>query len=266
MLRSLLKGIERLCYLFLGGWTRLDSHRPSNVLVQAVALALVWSAPAGADTITFTGNTAGSTDNLGNFSATLSYNASSSTSAALDVTLTNTSPASNGGFLTAFVLNNPSGAISGVTAGSTFGANFSVLGLTNNGINAMPFGDFDFGASTGGAFQGGGNPSVGIGVGSTEVFDFHLTGTNLNLLSASDFASALSSGASAGHGDQYFAARFRGFHNSGSDKVPADPPSPPAPMPEPTTFVLWAGLGLGLAGGIAVRKYLRVKHRTGCIA
>jgi hypothetical protein len=271
---------------------RLLLRPRARLLAVIAAFGLLWAVPAGADTITFLGDTANSTSNLGNFSATLTYTASSSTSATLDLTLTNTSPAANGGFLTAFVLNNPNNSITSVTQGATFGANFSVLGLTNNGVKGAPYGQFDFGASTGGSFEGGGNPSKGIGVGGSETFDFILTGVGLKTLNASSFANELSVGPGNGMGDQFFVARFRGFNNGGSDKVPGGSPdggnttggnttggnttggnntggnntggssggtNGPAVVPEPASMALWAAVGLGLAGyGVLRRK--RARH------
>src|SRR5262245_7676801 len=69
-----------------------------------------------------------STSGLGNFSATFTYTASSATAATIVVSITNTSPAANGGFLTAFVFNNPDNLITGVSLSSTSSTFDTLLG------------------------------------------------------------------------------------------------------------------------------------------
>lgn len=191
---------------------------------------------ARADLITFSGDTAHSAEGLGNFSASLSYAATSSSAATLSVALTNTTP-SAGGYLTAFALNNP-GGITGVSASSL--GSFQLLGLSSGGVSAPPLGSFDFGAAVGDKWLGTGKVSDGIAVGTSKTFTFNLTGTNLNSLTAASFANAL-------NGDgYYFAARFRG--EGISDKVPAGVPGDGSisSVPEPLSLIPWAIFGLGL--------------------
>src|SRR5260370_33371397 len=93
---------------------------------------------------------------LGKYEGSIDYKAGSDTSATLTIVLKNTTPAALGGDLTAFVFNNPGDHISSATL-TTAPANFSLLAAANN-INAGPYGQFDFWASTGGAFERGGAP------------------------------------------------------------------------------------------------------------
>ncbi|AGA25977.1 hypothetical protein [Singulisphaera acidiphila] len=181
---------------------------------------------------------------LGDFTGSLVVANQTSTTATLTITLTNTSPVANGGYLTAFVLNNPGNMITGISLTSA-PANFTLLGTPpfQDGINGAPNGQFDFGVSTGNGFEGGGSPSKGLAVGATGIFTFSLTGTNLSTLSPADFASALSGGTGIGQGPEFFVARFRGFNNNGSDKVPGTLST----VPEPSSLV-----SCGIAGVIGL--------------
>ena len=157
------------------------------------------------------------TGTWGIFEGSITYNCEqASGEGTLIVELTNTSPADNGGYLTGFAFNNPGGCVAGVTFSD---ADFELLGAPSfaDGVSAVPLGHFDIGAAPGGSWLGGGNPALGIAVGQTKTFIFAFAGTNLCELDDLSFVSELSEG-----GSDFFAARFRGFENGQSDKVPAD--------------------------------------------
>ncbi len=216
-------------------------------LIVVVILGLVlngWAIP-------IVGDTANSTGNLGNFSGSFTYSFTNDTSATIVVNLTNTSPAANGGYLTAFAFNNPNNSITNASLLST-SASFGLIGTPdfNNTIPANPFGDFDVGSSITSSWLGGGRPLSGIAVGNSSTFTFFLTGSGFSSLTTQDFIDELTSSPS---GQNYwFAARFRGFDNGGSDKVPGVPVETP-PIPEPSTIIL---LATGIMGLLLFRKKL----------
>jgi hypothetical protein len=188
----------------------------------------------------------------GSYTGSLEYSASDAANAQFTISLTNTSSPDNGGYLTAFVFNNPFSNISGASLSSS-DPDFAILGGPTyaDGVNGSPYGQFDIGSSTGGSFEGGGNPSFGIGVGGTESFTFTFTGANLDTLTEQSFLDALSVPPGDGGGTQNFVARFRGFENGESDKVPAN--GQPV-VPEPATMLLF---GAGAAGAF-LRKKMKV--------
>jgi hypothetical protein len=220
-------------------------------LIIGIALFGYGTQQAGAavTSVNIFGDQSRATEGWANFSGSLSVDDETNQ---LTVSLTNTTSLAQGatnadaGYLTGFVLNNPS-SLTAVNLASALPAGFTQLGLTNDGIAASPFGRFDFGATLGGNFQGGGNPAGGIARGDTGSFVFNLTGSPLP--SASDFLSAFSVGPGIGEGPAFFVARFRGanedFYAEGSDRVPA------VPVPAALPLMLTA---LGVLAVVARKK------------
>ncbi len=235
-----------------------------NFFVVLISMLLVFGAfVCSSVALPIYGNsTTGSTEGIGSFVGELIYEANEDdTSATLTVELTNTSPGSNGGFITAFAFNSPSNNITDVSLSSTDN-DFSLIGgpSFSNSIKVSPFGKFDIGASISDAWLGEkklrrgrrlspGGPSRGIGIGATETFTFNLKGINLSSLDERSFWEVLSLGSKQ---SQPFAMRFRGFKDGGSDKVSAV--SPDLVIPEPTTILL---LGMGLVSFLVFTR----KHR-----
>lgn len=183
---------------------------------------------------------------LGSFTGSFSYTVFDASTAQISITIENTSPAPNGGYITAFAFNNPGDQIGGATLSSA-PVNFGLL-FGSNAVDASPNGNFDIGASTGGSYTGGGSPSEGLGVGDLGVFVFDLTGANLDLLSEEDFVAELSVPPGAGDGVEAFVVRFRGFEDEGSDKVPGIfIPDRDIEVPAPAALLLF-GAGLAAIG------------------
>lgn len=216
-----------------------------------------------------------STEGLGSFEADFVYTAAESgETATITISITNTSSASNGGYMTGIVFNNPASLLDGVSSVDFPASQWQLLPsedlmndeiLADDTVSGQPFGYFDLGVALGGNFLGGASPDLGLAVDETGVFTFNLTGTNLDDLTALDFVNELSTGSEG----QFFLARFRGFDDGGSDKVggvyeaqpgggggtepPDGGPMPPA-APEPTTALFMA---VGLLASGSLRRKLR---------
>ncbi len=179
-------------------------------LSMAVA-AFLAAASAHASMVSFVSDPG--LEGLGAFTGSMEWTDLGGGEGSLTVTLTNTSPIENGGYLTGFVFNvapDVTVAYDGAHAGWSAVFNES----------AVPFGVFDFGAALGGNWLGGGSPLGGLAVGATSSFEFSVTGDAgvLAGLVARDFFDE-----SVGVG---FVARFRGFADGGSDKVTSTLPGP----------------------------------------
>lgn len=222
----------------------------SSKLSRAFALLFLvslWVGSASASPVHI--DTRYQVEGVGFFDGSLDYLASSSTNATLTLILNNLPATGSGGRITGVALNLPNdGGISNLVATGPNGY-FSQLGLTNNGISAVPLGRFDFGSALGGNWQGGGSPSHGIGVGSSGTFVFNFSGTNLDALTALSFINATAPGNTNGQAE-FIAVRFRGFANGESDKVTGVDP-PPVPVPA-SVWLMFSELG-GL-GAISRRR------------
>lgn len=155
----------------------------------------------------------------------------------ITITLTNTSPALNGGFITAAAFNLTAGTV--VNNFTRTNANFSFYGPAPTGWtgNVSPETRTHLISATGNDYNGGGNPNGGTGVGATVTFTLTLAALNNNT-EASIFNSML--------------IRQRGFNDGSSDKD-----NTLIQTPEPATMLL---IGTGLAGVAgALRRRRRMK-------
>jgi len=176
----------------------------ASTLVVAASL-LATGATASADLINIFGDGA-----LGDYTGSISYDGGTNV---LVISLTNTSAPANGGFLTGVIFNiNSADAAASAVLTSTTDADF----LDTGSENGAPFGTFEAGAALGANWLGGGNPTLGIGVGGSVTLTFLVTASDRAFLTAGSFINndVL---------DPDFVVRFRGFEDGGSDKVPGTP-------------------------------------------
>src|SRR5262249_34154297 len=137
-------------------------------------------------------------------------------------------------------------------------SNFHLLGGSsyNGGISAPPFGKFDLGASITGQFLGGGSPNGGVSAGGSATLTFFPPGPGPDTPDTASFYPPPSSPEAQDLDPAYFVARFRGFKNGGSDKVPGQISGGGGgggtggveSAPEPGTMTL-AGIGIASALG-----------------
>lgn len=206
--------------------------------IVALACAGFTVQQAHADLINIQGNGAASAEHLGSFTGTLNYTPLTSDTATIVLTLTNTTAAATGGFITGVgLLHNDNFA--GVTVTLTATTNSYFVNLVGP-VGVSPFGNDRGGAAGGGSWTGGGSPNAGTGVGQSVTLTFSLSGTNIGVgHSAADFVGLHNS-------HQDLVVRFRGMEGGGSDKVPGIGVTV-SPTPG-------AGALLGLGGVMAFRR------------
>jgi MYXO-CTERM domain-containing protein len=197
-------------------------------------------APAAADVIAIESDTSASTEGLGAYSGWMQYTAGIfDGTGTLTISLTNTSDADNGGYITGLAFNIDSDdANATAVLSSTDYSGFSNI----EDANAAPFGTYDAGAALGGNWLGGGSPHGGIAVGESGLFEF--------MVEAIDASSLLTENFLASSGQHPFVVRFRGFEDDGSDKVPGIPSTTVVPAPA-------AALGLFALAGLAGHRRRR---------
>jgi hypothetical protein len=201
------------------------------VVATVACMALVGPGPTEATLMGLCTNEPGQSG-LGACTKTVTFDAQTDL---LTITLQNTSPPANGGFLTADAFDL-TGAVSVVLASfSTTNPNFE---LTLGPTTVNPFGTREFLISaTDNDWEGGGNPSDGIPAGGSATFTVTLTG---DITEQSMFGSNE-------------AIRFRGFENDGSDKTLTT-----VTVSEPATLLF---LAAGLIGVSAWGQRRRSERR-----
>jgi hypothetical protein len=179
-----------------------------SACIIPVACTLAVAGGVQASFVAFESNSALSTEGLGSFSGSLTWNYGGGSSGTLVVQITNTSLVANGGYLTAFMFRSAEDPALSSMLTSTSDSDFSSIPA---GTGASPFsGVWSGGAGLGGDFPGGGSPVPGLGVGASGTFTFAITSSFASSLTANSFLA-----------NPYdFVVRFRGFENGGSDKVP----------------------------------------------
>lgn len=200
-----------------------------KTLISVLAAAL--ASPAFAQTIYFQGNPALSSEGTGaTYSGEMEYD---STLQELSISLTNTTPAAIGGFITAlaFLIDSSDPAASA----TLMNANPAMFANTGSVFTGGTFGNYKAGAGVGGDFLGGGPPN-GIAIGDTGSFVFNVSASDAGSLTTASFLSNPTD----------LLVRFRGLDDGGSDVVGTNVPTPAA--------AITLALAGGLVGGARRRR------------
>ncbi len=185
---------------------------PGVLFVATGAVVLGVSSPAPADIIAIAGDTANSTEGLGDFTGFLSYEWVLGDLGLLTVELTNLSDLGNRGWITGFIFNF---GTTDPNASALFQKGTHPF-LDAPSQNGNPFGNpFIGGAALQGNWIDGGIPEDGIAPSHTGIFEMEVTAKDAAALTASSFLE--------GPYQFNFIVRFRGFIDDNSDKVPAVP-------------------------------------------
>lgn len=115
----------------------------------------------------------------GAFEGSIEWHYDTGNMATVTLSLTNSSSVVSN--LCAFVV----GSSDSTMAFSLISSPTNFTQLTGNGLRATPFGDFDWGSSSTGSFNGGGN-NMGLTQGETGIWVFSVSGTPASLAAVSD--------------------------------------------------------------------------------
>ncbi len=186
--------------------------------ILAVVAAAGEATLAHGQVVSFSGDMAASSEQTGAmFSGSLEYTYLGGNDGRLSIDVTNDSPLAVGGFMTGLVFrasgdNDPLATL----LASADPVSFLDLGS----FHASPFGQFDGGAAVGANWLGGGDPSVGLGIGESGRFIFEISSADAGSLTSNDFIGSVDSPG--------MVMRFRGLEGGLSDKVPVFVPAPSA--------------------------------------
>ena len=210
---------------------RTSRFFPRALIATAGVVVLVASSFASADTLQIFADTTNSTQGIGDFTGSLTYDFIVGDLGVLTVDLTNTSDPGNGGWLTGLIFNIASGDPD-VAAPYTGGTHpFEDA----PGQNGAPYGNpFLGGAALGGNWLGGGFPGDGIAVGDSGSFSFDVFASDAGSLRALSFLE--------GPYQFNFLVRFRGFLDGNSEMVPTGPTVPAVPAPGALALLGFAAL------------------------